>query len=163
MKIKQTISINKSADDVWKIVAHDFDQAHRWMGPVPHSYELGNSESKTGAPMEGRMCQLSKDPNGAKAKEVITHYSEAGKTLTFEVTSVNVPAIVPLKKNTVQMTVRSTGINQSDVEWIASPQLKTLAYPFYPLLRLMLPVAFGKLLSGLKTYAEESAPETAAA
>ena len=159
MKITKTIVINRPAQDVWKIIAHDFDQAHLWMSPIPHSYEIGKGESATGAPMEGRMCNLSNNPDGAKAKEIITHYSEEDKTLTFEVTSVNVPAVVPMKKNTVQMSVRELGVNKTEVVWVSRPQIKAFAYPFYPLLRFALPMAFGKLLKGLKEFAEK--PSTA--
>jgi len=161
MKITKSIIINKPANDVWKIVAHDFDLAHMWMGPVPHSYDLGKGCSDIGAPMEGRICQLSKNPDGAKAKEVITEYSEEDKTLTFDITPINVPEIVPVKRNRIKMSVVEKGPNKTEVVWIASPQLKFFAYPFYPLLRFALPMAFGKLLKGLKTFAE--APSAAKA
>ncbi|NOJ21510.1 SRPBCC family protein [Vibrio coralliilyticus] len=158
MKITKKVTINKSAELVWDLIAHQFDKAHLWMDPIPHSYEIGTGHSSTGAPMEGRICNLSKNPNGAKAKEVITQYNEANKSLTFEITPINVPTIVPVKKNQVQMTVRSLGTNKSEVIWYAQPQLKFFAYPFYPLLRLAIPGAFGKLLNGLKTYSEQSLP-----
>ena len=157
MKITKSVIINKPAADVWKIIAHDFDKAHEWMGPITNSYAIGDGESKLGAPMEGRMCNLSKDPNGAKAKEIITQYDEAGRSLTFDISSVDVPAIVPIKKNRVQMSVIEQGANRTKVVWVANPQLKLFAYPFYPLLRMLIPVAFGKLLNGLKEFAERPA------
>lgn len=127
MKITKTITIDKPAPYVWKIIAHDFDKAHFWMSPVPHSYEIGKGGSTTGAPMEGRICHLSNNPDGAKAKEVITQYNEEEKTLTFEVTSIDVPAIVAVKKNVVQMSVRELGLNKTEVTWASRPQLKVFA------------------------------------
>ncbi len=159
MKITRTITIDKPAEDVWSLIAHQFDKAHLWMGPIPHSYKIGNGASATGAPIEGRICNLSSNPDGARAREVITEYSEQDKSLTFEVTSINVPAIVPLKKNVVQMSVRALGTNKTEVVWVSRPQLKIFAYPFYPLLRLALAAAFGKLLKGLKDYSEKSLPD----
>lgn len=156
MKITKTITINKPVDQVWDLVAHQFDKAHLWMGPIINSKALGKDQSQLGAPMEGRMCDLSKKPNGPQAKEIITQFSEQDKSLTFDVFPVNNPAIVPLKQNTVQMQVRSAGPGQSQVVWTSTPQLKAFAYPLYPLLRLVIPLAFGKLLQGLKTYAETS-------
>lgn len=156
MKIKQTITINKPANEIWHLIAHRFDQAHLWMDPIPHSFSIGSNDNAYGAPMEGRICHLSENPHGAKAKEIITQYDELNKILTFEVTSINVPAIIPLKKNVVQISVKSVSSTQSEVTWIARPQLKTPAYLIYPLLRLALPSAFSKLLKGLKTYAEEN-------
>jgi len=163
MKITKSLIVNKNADDVWKIIGHDFDQAHLWMDPIPESYAIGRGEGLSNAPMEGRICHLSDNPQGAKAKEVITQFSEEKKQLTFEVTSINVPAIIPLKKNVVQMTVKDLGMNKSEVVWVSRPQLKPFAYLIYPMLRLVLPVAFGKLLKGLKVYAEGSAQQSASA
>ena len=158
MKITKTILINKPVEQVWDLVAHQFDKAHLWMGPIPHSQALGLGESDTGAPMAGRICDLSDKPNGAKVKEVITQYSEHDRSLSFDVLPINNPAIVPIKQNNVQMMVRAVGAGQTKVIWTASPQLKTFALPFYPLLRLIFPVAFGKLLTGLKEYAESALP-----
>lgn len=157
MNITQKVIINKPAAQIWKLIAHDFDKAYLWMKPIPHSYQIANESGHTGAPIEGRICHLSDNPEGAKAKEVIVDYNEEAMSLTFEITSINVPAIVPLKKNKVQMKVKALDVGTTEVTWVASPQLKTFAYPFYPLLRLILPFAFGKLLRGLKDYSESSA------
>lgn len=157
MKIQKSITVNKSADYIWNIIAKDFDKAYLWMAPIPHSYDIGKGESSVGAPMEGRICHLSNNPDGAKAKEVITQYDDDNKSLTFEVTSIDVPAIVPVKKNVVTMSVKAVGMHQSEVTWVSRPQLKAFGYLLYPLLRLALPAAFGRLLTGLKDFAEENA------
>ncbi|MFD2166095.1 SRPBCC family protein [Thalassotalea euphylliae] len=156
MQVTKKVIIEKSAEQVWHLIAHQFDKAHLWMGPIPNSTALGEGQSKAGAPMEGRICDLSDNPNGAKVKEIITHFSEQDKSLTFDVLPVNNPAIVPIKQNNVHMQVKSIGKQKSEVTWVASPQLKWFAFPFYPLLRLIFPVAFGKLLQGLKQYAEST-------
>lgn len=156
MKITKTITIDKPAEQIWHLLANEFDKAHLWMDPIPHSFEIGDGAGPNGAPMEGRICHLSNNPNGAKAKEVITQFDEADMSLSFQITSVDVPAIVPLKQNNVQMQVKALSSNQSRVTWVARPQLKLFAYPFYPLLRLALPSVFGKLLKGLKTYSENN-------
>ena len=158
MKITKTVMINKPAEQVWDLVAHQFDKAHLWMGPIPRSEALGLGQSQAGAPMQGRLCDLSDNPNGAKAKEIITHFSEQDKSLTFDVFPVNNPVIIPIKQNTVQMSVHAIGSHRSEVVWVSSPQLKPLAYPFYPLLRLIFPTAFSRLLQGLKDYAEKNLP-----
>jgi len=163
MKITKKIVINQPADLVWNFIAYDFDQAHLWMGPIPHSYAIGTGNSKQGAPMEGRICHLSDKADGAKAKEVITDFDDANKSLTFEVTSINVPAIIPIKKNVVSMTVKSLGRNQSQVIWVSRPQIKAFAYPLYPLLKLGAGAAFKGLLKDLKNYAENHLTQSSAA
>ena len=130
--------------------------AHLWMGPIPKSEALGEGKSTLGAPMEGRICDLSDNPNGAKVKEVITQYSDTTRTIGFDVLPINNPAIVPIKQNNVVMHVQAIDEHSCKVSWTASPTLKVFAYPFYPLLRLVFPVAFGKLLTGLKQYSEQT-------
>ncbi|MBM7071211.1 hypothetical protein JQC92_04030 [Shewanella sp. 202IG2-18] len=102
------------------------------MGPIPHSYAIGEKKSGGGMPMEGRICLLSDNLDGAKAKEVLLQYSDAEKSLTFEVTSINVPAIVPIKRNVVQMSAQAIGTKSTRVTWVARPEPKLLAYPLYP-------------------------------
>lgn len=157
MKITKRITINKSAQQVWHLVAHEFDKAHLWMGPIPRSSALGEGKSQLGASMEGRMCDLSDNPDGAKVKELITAYDESTRFIAFDVLPVNNPAVIPIKQNHVAMSVREIGKDKCEVTWTASPTLKWFAYPLYPLLRLVFPIAFGKLLSGLKQYCESNA------
>ena len=154
MKIYRTITIDRPADEIWKLIAHDFDKAELWMDPIPRSCAIGMGEGLDGAPMAGRLCDLSKNPQGAKVREVITHYSEAERTLTFDITPINMPALVPMKKNLITMAVKQLGGGRCEVSWLAQPTLKLQDYLLYPLLRLALPMAYGKLLTGLKRYAE---------
>lgn len=158
MKITKAITINKSVEQVWDLIAHQFDKAHLWMGPIPHSRALGPGNSLVGAPMQGRICDLDSNPKGAKVKETITHYSERDKTLAFEVLPINNPAIIPIKQNKVRMTVRAIGKTKTEVVWIASPELKPLARFFNPLLKPLFSIAFSKLLQGLKDYIENEMP-----
>lgn len=159
MKVSKTVIINKPVSQVWDLIANQFDKAHLWMGPIPNSIALGKGQSKVGAPMQGRICDLSTTPNGPQVKEVITQFNAENKSLSFDVLPVNNPAIVPIKQNHVNMSVQRVGENQTKVVWTASPKLKPVAYLFYPLLKLVFPVAFGKLLKGLKQYVENDMPK----
>lgn len=69
-------------------------------------------------------------------------------------TSINVSAVVPIKRNVVQMSALAIGAKSTRVTWVARPEPKLLAYPLYPLFRFGASIAFGKLLGGLKTYCE---------
>lgn len=156
MKITKKVIINQPASDVWHLIANDFDRAYLWMGPIPHSYEIGEGKSVVGAPMEGRMCLLTEKPEGPRVREMITQYDEQNKSLTFSVNPVNVPAIVPIKQNSVQMSVKAIDETTSEVTWVSRPQLKLFAYLIYPLLRFGIPKAFTRILAGLKEHAENS-------
>jgi len=161
MKIISKIVINQPADLVWNLVAHEFDKAHLWMGPVKKSYAVGAGESKQGAPMEGRVCHFSDKPNGAQANEVITYFNDAHKQMTFEVNPINVPGILPVKKNVIEMRVKRLDDKLTQVIWVSRPQLKLLGYPFYLLLAFGFYMGFGGILKNLKEYVEtQLSPES---
>lgn len=47
VKFTKTIKVKASTDQVWKIFAHGFNDAHKWMASVSHSYAQTNGESFT--------------------------------------------------------------------------------------------------------------------
>jgi hypothetical protein len=154
MKITKNIIINQSVETVWHLLAHEFDKAHLWMGPLKRSFALCEGEGDQGAPMTGRTCHFSDKENGAQANEVITYFNDAHKRMVFEVHPINVPSILPVKKNVIELSVKYLGANQSQVIWVSRPQLKLLGYPLYFLLKVGFHVGFGGILKNLKEYAE---------
>ena len=60
------------------------------------------------------------------------------------------------------MTIRAVNEQQAEVIWVSQPQLKLFAYPLYPVVKVGASAAFGKLLKGLKRYAENQ-PQRGAA
>ena len=76
MKFTLETSINKPIEDVWKIWAVEFDKAQDWIATVPKSHKIDEGELVDGAPMPGRICQLSNKENGLYADERITLFDE---------------------------------------------------------------------------------------
>ena len=154
MKVIKNIVINASANKVWKTVAEDFDKAHIWMSIVHHSHAIDEGESDVNAPMKGRVCELSKKPNGLYANEIITHYSKENKSFTFEVIPMNAPALLPIKKNIITILVKDLGSNKSEVIWTSVPELKALGKIMSPILKVGLGKAFKDILKELKDFCE---------
>ncbi|WP_299493245.1 SRPBCC family protein [uncultured Shewanella sp.] len=154
MIITKKIVINKPADHVWEILAHDFDSVYQWMGPVRHSYAISAQQHTQGAPVEGRICEFTDKPNGFQASEIITHYNEENKSYTFELTPINAPKLLPVKKNTVQIAVKAVNPSSAEVTWISTPDIKPIATLLSPLLKMGLGKSFGDILKQLKTFAE---------
>lgn len=154
MIITKKIVINKPADHVWKILAHDFDSVYQWMGPVRHSYAISADQQAPGAPVEGRICEFTDNPNGFKASEIITQYNENAKSYTFVLNPVNAPKLLPVKKNTVQIKVRAINSSSAEVTWISTPEIKPIAILLSPLLKLGLGKSFGDILKQLKAFTE---------
>ncbi|TQV89530.1 SRPBCC family protein [Aliikangiella coralliicola] len=158
MKITKTIVIDKPASDVWKVVGEDFDQAYQWMSPVIHSHAIEKQHQSNNAPMKGRICEFSDKPNGVYAEEFITNYDEKEKTINFDVIPKNTPALMPIRKNQIQISVKALGPNQSEVIWTSVPDIKTFGILLSPLLKMGLGNFFTKILGELKTFTESTLP-----
>ena len=74
IKFTKTITVNASTVKVWEVFAHGFNDAHKWMASVPHSYAQTNGESFDGAHSQGRVCELNPNQKGIKASEKFLAY-----------------------------------------------------------------------------------------
>lgn len=87
MEIQLKQEINASAEKVWGVLAHQFAEISEWAPRIEASRVIDISEVPAGfkvaesAPVPGRVTP---NPLG-EVTEVLTKYSEANKTFTFEV------------------------------------------------------------------------------
>ncbi|WP_281557351.1 SRPBCC family protein [Thalassomonas sp. RHCl1] len=154
MKITKKVLIERHPEDVWQTVAEQFDQAHKWMGIVENSYKVQGQSAVDGAPMAGRVCEFTNDPNGLKAEEKILNFSAEQMHFDFDVVPVNAPKLFPVKRNVVTMSVRKTSNSQSEVTWLSHIELSLFGYVFYPLLKRGLSKSFAGIMEDLKRYLE---------
>ena len=82
MRIAKSITINAPADQVWKVVAHEFAQIGEWASAVAESEVNTNAIVPEGATVGGRVCQV---PGFGEVHENFTAYDEAGKTYSFKI------------------------------------------------------------------------------
>ncbi len=162
MNITKKVEINRNADDVWHEVARRFDKAHEWMGFVEHSYKVEEGDVIEGAPMVGRVCEFTKDPNGLKAEERILNFSEQDKRFDFDVIPKNAPVVFPVKKNVVTMTVSALSSVRSEVVWHSNIELSTIGYLVYPILKRGLSKNFAGVMADLKIHMESNQNSLAA-
>jgi len=163
MKIVKTIEINRPSADVWQLVAEQFDQAHKWMGFVENSYAVEGSSTLDGAPMAGRVCEFTPDPNGLKAKEKILNFSKQKMQFEFDVVPLNTPRFFPVKKNVVTMSVKKISDTRSEVTWVSKLELSAIGYVIHPLLKRGLSKNFANVLRDLREYMQtNSSPLTVA-
>lgn len=156
MKIEHKTEVNAGVEKVWKVVATDFDKASEWMALVPASHKIGENLGFDGAPMEGRVCQLSDEPNGLYAEEKFTHFDASNHVYHMEVVPKN--GKIPVEKNNVIVKVESLGLNKSQVTWTSDITLKPLGKVMYPVLKLGLSKGFAELLEELKYFVETGEP-----
>ncbi len=161
MELKLNLRIDRPADEVWRVLATEFDDIHQWLDAVVDSYAMPEVETPQGWPSAGRVCQLSQDPSGLHAWERITKLDAAMWLLEIEVEVRNAPALMPIKSNTAVFQLRELGDGATEVSLTASPQLKAHGYAMYPLLKLGLTKNFAGLLDALKAQVESRTAQAA--
>jgi hypothetical protein len=154
MRFVKQATVNASADQVWSIFAHDFDNAYKWMASIPHSYAQANGELFVGAESAGRVCELSPSGTGMKASEKFLAYDEATKTCTVRIDFVDTPLIFPVQYNTLDFKVTETGEQRSEMTWVFRSQIKPWAYLMWPLIRIGFGAGVGRIAEELKFYVE---------
>ncbi len=155
MKVENHVRIQLPIDQVWQIIAVDFAHIQDWMSDVRKSEALTDVPGADNAPVAGRFCQLSDDPEGLCARETITRFDAASHQLEFVAVPVNAPALLPLTENRIEVSLVEIGPEETEVRWTAAPALKTHGYLMYPMLKLGLSRGFQDLLSQLKAFAEQ--------
>jgi len=158
MKIYKSITINKPASQVWQIVGEEFEHAHIWMSIISHSFALDNKQATlsppSSAPVAGRVCRFNDKENSGYAEEEITSYDAVTRTIEFIVTPKNMPAILPIRSNLVNIHVKTLDKNRCEVQWTSTPEIKGFGLILSPLLKFGFGKSFQDILKELKTYSE---------
>lgn len=162
MIIVSAVEINRPVDDVWHAVAQRFDKAHEWMGFVENSYKVEEKVDIEGAPMAGRVCEFTKEPNGLKAEERILRFSEQKREFDFDVVPVNAPKLFPVKKNIVTLAVKKLSGGRAEVVWQSNIELTKFGYVTYPFIKFGLSKNFKGIMEDLKEYMESHKDRLAA-
>ena len=158
MRFVNKAKVNASADKIWKVFAHDFDDAYKWMASVPHSYAQANGERFDRAQSAGRVCQLDTEGKGIQASEQFLKYNEADKTCTVRIDFINTPIAFPVDHNTLDFSVVDIGDNQSEMTWAFSSQVKPWAYVIWPLIRVGFGIFVGQIVEELRYFVENGTP-----
>jgi len=158
VKFTKTKKVNASAEKVWEVFAHGFDDAHKWMASVPHSYSQTNGESFDGAQSDGRVCELSSNPDGMKASEQFLAYNEEQRTATVKIDFVDTAFFFPVKFNTLNFSLVEIDNNHSSMTWQFRSKIKPLGYLIWPFIRLGFGTFVGQIMEELKFYVENGTP-----
>lgn len=154
MKVYREIVIDSSIAKVWTLSADQFDSAYTWMTGVVHS-SATHSNDDHDSPVSGRVCTLETGDNPLHALENVTKYDKANYLFEFEVIPKKKGGTgLPVVKNQVTMQLESIGPDKTLVKWQSNLTLKPIGYLLYPLLKLGLGKAFGRLLADMKHYLE---------
>ncbi len=158
VRFTKVMKVEASADEVWKVFAHGFNDAYKWMASVPNSYAQSNGQLFEGAHSDGRVCELTTKPKGIKASEQFLAYNEEDKTATVKIDFVDTPAVFPVRFNTLDFSIRDVGENQSEMTWKFQSHIKLLAIFTWPALRKGFSTFVGEIMEELKYYVENGTP-----
>lgn len=154
MKITKEMTINAPVDKVWKVWAHDFDNAHQWMASVPNSYAAAHGQRFDGARSAGRTCELTDKPNGLQAVEQFLNYDEGKRVATVRVDFANTPAGFPVRYNEVTVSMEDAGEGKTHMTWRFRSHIKPLAILMWPALRQGFNVFVGQIMEELQHFVE---------
>ena len=147
MKIQKSTIINASVDDVWAVVAHDFENVGLWSSAVVSSGVNPDAATPDGATVGGRVCDV---PGIGDLKETFTQYSEADKEFTFRVTGM--PSFITLAQNHV--TVRPAGTGRSEVSLDITMETSAVGKVMGPMFAIRLRNTLNTFLVELTDYVE---------
>ena len=153
MQIKQTFTINTSAETVWAILGHQFDRVSEWASGVYASHGRNTGTVLLGAPSSGRICDTKLGP----FKETITQYDEERRILAYTAQGDNMPFFVKGMSNT--WTVTPLGQHQAQVEMrMEASLLPVFSLVMGPLMRIQLGGVLKEIQTEMKYFAETGMP-----
>ncbi len=158
MRFTKTRKVSASAAQVWKVFAHEFDEAHIWMASIPQSAGKPVGKLFDGAQSAGRVCELDGNPNGLKASEQFLAYDEKGKTCTVRIDFVNAPGVFPVDHNEIDFSVVDTGDNECEMTWTFRSYIKLWAFFLWPIIRIGFGVFVGQIIEELQYFIENAQP-----
>ncbi len=156
MDVRKSITINKPINEVWNLLAENFDKAQDWMSAIPRSDRKHSGNAADNAPMIGRICELSTRPNGPIADETITLFDREKYRLGINVIPRN--GKIPVEQNNAIYQLKALGDNETSVEMTSDIQLKTAGKVLYPVLKAGVGKSFAEQLEELKYYLENGKP-----
>lgn len=158
MKYTATTKINASADEVWKVFAHQFDEADQWISSVTRSYGTDRGEQFEGATTTGRVCEFKPDGSGMKVFERFVAYDEAAKTGRVRVDFIGPPRMLPMQSLSLDFSVSDDADGGSTAVWGFGAAIKPLAKIMTPVLKMGMKKAWSELAEELAYYVENGSP-----
>jgi hypothetical protein len=155
LQLQGQITINASAEKVWRILAHEFGTVGDWASSIPTSKAITDIPAPEGAEVTGRVCATAV-PGFAAVREIFTYYDEQSMRFGYEPTEGR-PWFIKDAEN--HWVVHSLGPQTSLVE--SHAELDVALFPgvfLAPLLKLLMGRVAAQFFEELKYYAEHDQP-----
>jgi hypothetical protein len=155
VQISKQAIVNAPAEEVWSVVAREFDRIDSWASDVPASHAAANVAAPAGCPVAGRTCQTTMG-RFPEVEERILEYDEQGRTLTYEPVR-GLPRFLASARTTWQVVAIDD--RRSQVGFTATVTTRGLAGPLMaPAMRVLMHRAGVRGLADLRHYVEHRKP-----
>ena len=155
LQLKGHMTINASAEKVWRVLAHDFDTIGQWASAIPASQAVADLPAPAEAQVGGRVCSTAV-AGFAAVQETFTYYDEPSMRFAYQATE---GRFWFLKHAENYWMVRSLGPYTSQVETQAELDMHLFPGWFLaPLLKLQMGRVGVRSLEELKYYVEHDQP-----
>lgn len=155
MQITKQAIIAASAEDVWRVLGHEFEQIGVWAAAVPASQEATGTAPPAGCPVGGRTCQTTMGMF-PEVEERIVAYDEARRTLTYEPVR-GMPGFVASARNTWRVV--AVDESRSEVSFAATVATRGIAGRLIGIaLRLQMSREGVRVLHDLRHYVQHGMP-----
>jgi hypothetical protein len=155
MQLHGQISINASANAVWRLLAHDFANIGAWASAIPSSKANADLPVPEGAEVGGPVCSTAV-PCFGDVEESMTSYDEPSMRFAYQATKGR-PWFLKHAEN--YWSLRSLGLHTSLVETRAEIDINTFpGFLLAPLLKYQMGRIGARTLEELKYYDEHDQP-----
>lgn len=159
MQVSRKIIIEKSADEIWEILANQFVPVELWTASIKASSEIKTGTKAAGAPVVGRIAAIGPAAaKGASLKETITLFDAANKRLVVDTDIINMPGVSPMNGYTSDIQITTLNSNSCEVTWTSVAKLSFLGYILYIPIKASLSKGFYRNLEELKAIVETGNP-----
>ncbi|MBX2821803.1 MAG: SRPBCC family protein [Rhodothermaceae bacterium] len=155
MTISKQITIDAPADEVWRVVAHDFHKADQWASSINRSTSVEAGPPPKSSPLDaaGRAC----DTSIGGIKEQIVHYDEAHKRFGYQAKGEKMPFFVKNLVNNWQVTEQNSGSAKVDMK-LNVELMPVIGTVMGPMMKLQMGKLLGEAVEELKFFIENGKP-----
>lgn len=155
LEIRRQITIEAPADDVWRVLAHEYARIDRWVSLITESEPAADVPALDGAPVGGRVCANSV-PGFDVVQEEFIYYDEEGRRFGYAATK-GLPSFFTKAEN--NWSVRSLGPDRCLVESQGDMELKNFpGLILAPILKFQMGRIASQVGEELKHYVELGQP-----
>ncbi len=157
MTSTNSIIVNCSAADAWRLIGEEFVAVDRWMAAIPTA-EAIPGPTLPGAPAKGRNSYLVRKFAPMYQEEILTEYDPENLRISVNVTLREGPRFMPMKGYRATVIIEALSPHSCKVTWIGNATAKWFARPMTGAMTRNLDAGFIRSLEEIQHILETGEP-----